>query len=135
MTAGSGKLRRLLRSLPRGSARCGEVVALEGGSPLGSGPYHARFQQTMLRIKDPKVTIPFYEENFGMKLIHWIAFPQWNFTVYFMERPQEGKDLPPECTLEATSVENEKYLMTMDGATLEFTHNHGAETDVWGRRP
>ena len=28
------------------------------------------WQQTMLRIKDPSKTIPFYENNFGFKLIH-----------------------------------------------------------------
>lgn len=27
------------------------------------------WQQTMLRIKDPKVTVPFYERHFGMKLV------------------------------------------------------------------
>jgi Glyoxalase/Bleomycin resistance protein/Dioxygenase superfamily len=35
------------------------------------------WQQTMLRIKDPKRTIPFYEEHFGFKLIHKYQFPQW----------------------------------------------------------
>jgi len=91
---------------------------------LGSGPYNARFQQTMLRVKDPKVTVGFYEEHFGMKLIHFIAFPQWGFTVYFMERPRDGQAFP-ECTLDATTEANERYLHTMNGATLEFTHNHG----------
>ena len=42
--------------------------------------YRPTMQQTMLRIKDPKVSVPFYEENFGMKLVHWIEFPQWKFT-------------------------------------------------------
>jgi len=40
-----------------------------------------QLQQTMLRIKDPRLSIPFYEKNFGMKLVHWAAFPQWKFTV------------------------------------------------------
>lgn len=36
-----------------------------------SGNAHNYFwQQTMLRIKDPKVTVPFYEEHFGFQLIH-----------------------------------------------------------------
>merc|ERR1712118_99333 len=88
-----------------------------------------RFQQTMLRIKDPKVTIPFYEKHFGLKLIHWIDFPQWKFTVYFCERPREGQAVPA-CSLEKTGVENERYLNTMNGATIEFTHNHGSENDA-----
>lgn len=101
---------------------------------LGSGPYHARFQQTMLRIKDPKISVPFYEKNFGCKLVHWIDFPQWTFSVYFLERPREGQVLPP-CSLEKATIESEKYLNTMSGATLELTHNYGSEKDdnfkVW----
>lgn len=102
--------------------------------PLGSGPYHTRLQQTMIRIKDPKVSVPFYEQNFGMKLIHWIAFPQWSFTVYFLERPRHGHAVL-ECSMEKTTLENEKYLNTMAGSTIELTHNHGTEADesfkVW----
>jgi len=101
---------------------------------MGSGPCHARFQQTMLRIKDPRVSIPFYESNFGMTLIHWIDFPQWKFTVYFLERLREGQSVPP-CTMESTGIENEKYWKEMAGATIELTHNHGTETQddfkVW----
>mmetsp|Transcript_56040 Transcript_56040/g.99783 ORF Transcript_56040/g.99783 Transcript_56040/m.99783 type:complete len:403 (-) Transcript_56040:101-1309(-) len=103
-------------------------------SCMGSGPYHARFQQTMLRVKDPKVSVPFYENNFGMKLIHWIDFPQWKFTVYFLERPREGQEVP-SCTMQKTGLENERYLFSMSNATLELTHNHGTEMDdsykVW----
>lgn len=101
---------------------------------LGSGPYNARFQQTMLRIKDPKVSVPWYEKNFGMRLVHFIEFKQWKFTVYFLERLRHGQEVP-ECTLDRASVESERYMNTMDGCTLELTHNHGAEDDesfsVW----
>jgi len=101
---------------------------------LGSGPYNARFQQTMLRIKDPRVSVPFYEKNFGMKLVHWIKFDEFKFTVYFLERQRQSQ-VSPECTLEKTSLDCEKYLWTMDGSTLELTHNHGTESDdsfrVW----
>lgn len=83
----------------------------------------------MLRIKDPRISVPFYEKNFGMKLVHWIEFKQWEFTVYFLERQREGQS-SPACTIDRTSVECEKYLWSMDGATLELTHNHGAEKDA-----
>mmetsp|Transcript_9361 Transcript_9361/g.17288 ORF Transcript_9361/g.17288 Transcript_9361/m.17288 type:complete len:404 (-) Transcript_9361:142-1353(-) len=104
------------------------VDEVEAMPYMGSGPYHARFQQTMLRIKDPKISVPFYEQNFGMKLIHWIEFPQWKFTVYFLERPREGQKIP-DCSMDKTTIDNEKYLNTMSGSTLELTHNHGSEMD------
>lgn len=100
----------------------------------GSGPYNARFQQTMLRIKDPKVSVPWYIENFGMTLIHWIDFPQWKFTVYFLQVLEDGQEVPP-CTLEKATKESERYLFTMSGHAVELTHNHGSESDeafkVW----
>jgi len=63
-----------------------------------------------------------------MKLIHWIEFPQWTFTVYFLQVLEDGQDAPP-CTVYQTSVECEKYLHTMNGSALELTHNHGSEAD------
>lgn len=69
-----------------------------------------------------------------MRLIHWIAFPQWKFTVYFLERQREGQT-SPECTMERATAESERYLNTMTGVALELTHNHGTEDDptfkVW----
>jgi len=101
---------------------------------LGQGPYKARFQQTMLRIKDPKVSVPWYIENFNMTLIHWMDYPQWKFTVYFLEVLQEGQVVPP-CTMEKSTAESERYLFSMNGHAIELTHNHGSESDpnfkVW----
>jgi hypothetical protein len=64
------------------------------------------WQQTMLRIKDPKLSLPFYEDMFGFKLVHFYNFPQWNFSLYFLAFiPDEEKfDLIPG------SPESEKYL-------------------------
>lgn len=90
----------------------------------------ARFQQTMLRIKDPLVSIPFYQNHFGMQLVHRYDFPQWKFSLYFLERTRDDVRLQTPGTLES-----EKYLWTMQGTTLELTHNHGSEDDpdfkVW----
>lgn len=41
-----------------------------------SNPFNFSWQQTMLRIKDPAVTVPFYERHFGFKLIHRYRLPQ-----------------------------------------------------------
>jgi len=89
-----------------------------------TGPFNPRFQQTMLRIKDPKVSLPFYEKHFGMKLVHWYDFPQWTFSVYFLELQPEGFSSP-----EPGTPESEVYLNNMKGTTIELTHNHGSEND------
>ena len=40
-------------------------------------PHNFSWQQTMLRIKDPERSVPFYRDNFGFTLIHSFTFPQW----------------------------------------------------------
>lgn len=42
------------------------------------------WQQTMLRVKDPKKSVAFYQEHFGMTLIDKIEFPQYKYAA----RPQ-----------------------------------------------
>ncbi|ENN74734.1 hypothetical protein D910_06474 [Dendroctonus ponderosae] len=41
-------------------------------------------QQTMFRIKDPKVSLPFYSNVLGMKLLTKADFPSMKFSLYFM---------------------------------------------------
>ena len=79
----------------------------------------------MLRIKDPKKTIPFYENNFGLKLLHRYDFEQWKFSLYFMGILKDGVTWP-----EVNTTESAKALWTMEFAsTLELTHNWGSEDD------
>eukprot|EP00294_Goniomonas_avonlea_P016195 CAMPEP_0114556202 /NCGR_PEP_ID=MMETSP0114-20121206/9167_1 /TAXON_ID=31324 /ORGANISM="Goniomonas sp, Strain m" /LENGTH=332 /DNA_ID=CAMNT_0001741399 /DNA_START=10 /DNA_END=1008 /DNA_ORIENTATION=+ len=86
--------------------------------------HNASWQQTMLRIKDPKRTVDFYRDHFNFTLIHTIDFPQWKFSLYFMATLPEGTIAPTPGTPEA-----EAFLWSFKGVTLEFTHNHGSETD------
>jgi len=95
--------------------------------PIGK-KYNASLQQCMLRITDPKVSVSFYEQNFGMKLVHKYDFPSMKFSLYFLERPKEDQVLPSE----VPSEESEKYLWTMPGCTLELTHNWEAPADFKG---
>lgn len=83
-----------------------------------------QWQQTMIRIKDPKETIPFYEKNFGMILIHEYHFPKWKFSLYFLCTPIPGLKYPPKNT-----KQSEELLWSYDGVVLELTHNHGTEKD------
>ena len=89
------------------------------------GEHKFSWQQTMLRIKNPKVSIPYYETMFGFTLIHYYNFPQWNFSLYFLEIMPEGSSY----NLEPGTKESEDYLWSMTGTCLELTHNHGSETD------
>ncbi|KAL8451923.1 hypothetical protein Emag_002575 [Eimeria magna] len=84
--------------------------------------YGFSWQQTMLRIKDPKVSVPFYERNFGMKLVHTYNFNDSGFSLYFLERPRDGAVLPSPGTKEA-----EKYLWNMkdpDGYWIELCNRN-----------
>eukprot|EP00048_Salpingoeca_helianthica_P015766 m.228488 g.228488 ORF g.228488 m.228488 type:complete len:336 (-) comp17493_c0_seq1:28-1035(-) len=87
-------------------------------------PRNYSLQQTMLRIKDPKITVPFFVDHFGFKLVHKYDFPQWSFALYFLAIPRDGEVLP-----EPGTAESEAYLWTMKDSCLELTHNYGSESD------
>ena len=92
---------------------------------MNAATHNFSWQQTMLRIKDPKVSVPFYEDLFGFKLIHFYNFPQWNFSLYFLAfLPEEEKfDLIPG------SPEAESYLWSCKGerhifiSVIRITHS------------
>lgn len=67
---------------------------------------------TCLRIKDPKVSVPFYTENFGMKLI--ATFPFKDFTLYMLNYETEA---------------NKNLNWSARPGVLELCHNHGVEND------
>jgi lactoylglutathione lyase len=76
--------------------------------------------QTMLRIKDPGKSVPFYQDVLGMVLIDKFDFPEMSFSLYFMGYPTE--DIPTD------PAERAKWLFEQP-ALLELTHNYGTETD------
>ena len=67
-----------------------------------------------------------------MRCVHRCDFPQWKFSLYFLERV---RDAEAGALAEPGTIESEAYLWSMKGATLELTHNHGSENDdnfsVW----
>jgi lactoylglutathione lyase len=83
----------------------------------------AIFNQTMLRIRDPERSIPFYRDVLGMTLLERFDFAEMRFSLYFLgfgaEPPGE-----PACDRRA-AVER----LFRRQALLELTHNWGTETD------
>lgn len=80
------------------------------------------FNQTMMRIKDPKRTLQFYSDVMGMTLVKRLDFPEMEFTLYFMAA------LSPEQKEQWSADSNERIQQTFSRpAMLELTHNWGDE--------
>ncbi|TFK74206.1 glyoxalase I [Pluteus cervinus] len=77
-----------------------------------------KFNHTMLRVKDPKVSLQFYTEVLGMELLSEKPFS--DFTLYFLAFNHDGREL--------TAEEKEHSRFSREGV-LELTHNHGTESD------
>jgi lactoylglutathione lyase len=80
--------------------------------------------QTMLRIKDPERSVPFYRDVLGMTLLDRYDFPPMKFSLYFMGYPDASDgDIPTDLAARATWVFGRKAL-------LELTHNWGTESQA-----
>ncbi|KAH8077511.1 glyoxalase I [Cristinia sonorae] len=78
-----------------------------------------RMNHTMLRVKDPKASLHFYQEILGMDLI--ATSENTDFTLYFLAYDHsEGK---------LTQEEKAAQRFTREGI-VELTHNHGTEHDA-----
>lgn len=87
-------------------------------------PTHGYFlNQTMLRIRDPEQSIPFYRDVLGMVLLDRYDFPAMRFSLYFMgyEADLQG-ERPEEQEAGVSFVFRQRGL-------LELTHNWGSESD------
>eukprot|EP00118_Oscarella_pearsei_P025023 m.307339 g.307339 ORF g.307339 m.307339 type:complete len:179 (+) comp42163_c0_seq1:57-593(+) len=78
-------------------------------------------QQTMLRIKDPKVSLDFYSRILGMRLLKKLDYPAMKFSLYFMAY-EKAEDIPKD------EAESMAWCFTRRG-TIELTHNWGTESD------
>ncbi|KAK3093851.1 hypothetical protein FSP39_021063 [Pinctada imbricata] len=79
------------------------------------------FQQTMMRIKNPKKSLEFYTQVMGMRLLKKLDFESMKFSLYFLGYVK-AEDIPKD--------ENERTRFCFkEKATLELTHNWGTEND------
>jgi lactoylglutathione lyase len=77
---------------------------------------------TMLRVKDPAVSLDFYTRVMGMRVLRKLDFPDMKFSLYFLHRT-DGEAAPPDDGGERTA-----WMFDQHGI-LELTHNWGTESD------
>lgn len=76
---------------------------------------------SMLRVKDPQISLAFYRDVFGMQLVRTIPFPEFDFTLYFLASGDHAKTAPE------AGAARDRWVFAERGI-LELTHNHGTET-------
>ena len=96
-----------------------EIVKRAQGNTIDN---EFNFSQTMLRVKDPKKSVKFYEA-LGMKLVYSMVFD--DFSLYYLaSNVEESFDLN-----ESSDEEARVKLGSRFGPVFELTHNHGTEND------
>lgn len=76
---------------------------------------------SMLRVKDPAVSLDFYTRILGMRVLRKLDFPEMKFSLYFLARLDD--EAPPE-----EQGERMQWTFSQRGI-LELTHNWGTESD------
>ena len=83
-----------------------------------------KLNHCMLRVRDPDVSLNFYSEVLGARLIEKFDFEKMNFSLYFL-----GFGAGLEGTMPDERGERVKWLASQSGL-LELTHNYGTESDT-----
>lgn len=75
---------------------------------------------SMLRVKDPDVSLAFYRDVLGMTLLRTQPMEAGEFTLFFLAKLAPGESVPQEDTA------NAEFTFSRPGV-LELTHNWGTE--------
>lgn len=78
------------------------------------------FNHTMLRVKNPEVSLEFYSKILGMQVIRKLDFDELEFSLYFLAKLEEGDSLAPD-------ADNRSLQAFGISGILELTHNWGSE--------
>lgn len=78
--------------------------------------------QTMLRVRDPQLSVAFYRDVLGMTLLDRYDFESMQFSLYFMGYLAAGETPPADAAARARWVFGRPAL-------VEITHNWGTESD------
>ena len=77
---------------------------------------------SMLRVKDPAVSLDFYTRIMGMRVLRKLDFPEMKFSLYFLAVAELAQGAP--------SYQGERTAWTFSqSGILELTHNWGTESD------
>ncbi|KAG9241260.1 Glyoxalase/Bleomycin resistance protein/Dihydroxybiphenyl dioxygenase [Calycina marina] len=82
---------------------------------MATDPAKYKLNHSMIRVKDPKVSVEFYE-HLGMTMIKKVEQPEAKFDLYFMSYNSPG------------AASHGKTLTNRQGL-IELTHNYGTEND------
>ena len=77
---------------------------------------------TMLRVKNPEISLDFYSRILGMKLLRSVDFADWKFSLYFLA-------FVPETNVLALDEKEKSAFVAGREGVLELTHNWGTEND------
>ena len=78
---------------------------------------------SMLRVKDPAVSLDFYSRIFGMRVLRKLDFPEMKFSLYFLAVAEQAQKAPED------QGERTAWTFSQSGV-LELTHNWGTESDA-----